>query len=139
MSPVAAKQLNNSVEDDSKEKILANWNTDWSKPPFSKLESASSMHTSDIDDLYRRLLKFSRMNGNPRTGKLKKNLRLSETELSRSTGQMFMGKFGRTYAVTASASTFQQRKHAKQSNEFKIMMDYLKRIRAWKAQKRSTK
>jgi hypothetical protein len=124
---------------DSEEKILKDWNDAWSKPPLNKLDSAKNMHYDDIQDLYRKVLKFARMNGNPATGKAKRNLRESQENLSRSTGNMFLGKFGLTYAVTAHATTFQQRTSSRQNNEFKIMAEYLNRIRHWKAQKHSTK
>lgn len=120
--------------EDTKEKILEEWNTAWSSPPLNKMEVAKKMQFSDIDDLYRHLLGIAKKNGNPQIGKGKKQLRINDQKL-RLSGSWIGGK-----EVNGKFTLFPEHwsEEKKSSNPFKITTDFLVRIRKWKKYKRST-
>lgn len=118
--------------EDSKEKILRDWNAAMDKDRGHKFDN--------IEDLYRRVLAISRNSGKRTMGSARKDAKVSDEKSRRATGKMFTKTFGREYAEVAGATTFKMRQRSQNEGSglrqlMRLVVDILRRIRKLKSQK----
>lgn len=111
--------------EDSEEKIIADWNQTWSKPPL-KMES---MLADNLGDIYRKVLKYTKV-----TGKQNNRVRARQSMDSSAPHEVKAGApFGFPWTTRQLLSS-----RKKEAIDYRVMVAFRHRIRDLRKRRRST-